>query len=843
MRYLVICLGLLLLAVTVSAQTAVISPLNPIVQPGATTTLSCASNCGTGGSWACANISNGGTCLGSVNSSTGIYTAPASLAANQSIGGYQLFPNDHIENVNISALPVNTATGSTLTIEPTGTPGVTRTSGVVTLLYVDNGVQPPALSTVTVSGVTDSSFNGTVQVVHEGGCPGFTNNCFTYNNAGPDTTSGGGTVAVSYLAASGPGKLYYLPSLPTNYVNGSTTTDILNFYHTAANNGTYQVPQWPLANVQAGWFGMVGGDTSTDHHMTMIDTTNGNLSEIYHYVGQMPIVAGSCIENSAGTAASCTGTATPTSFAFNFTNVVGKPVAMGSFTGSDTWLNGAYNLISATTSPLTITVSVTHTANTTTTTAGNASLFKLCATGQGSPTTGACNASSGLKYTYADYALPANGSTDAAGMALAPVTLRADEVNYACANSGAIKHAVRFANSNFYIGRTFVWPATTQAATGTGVVPYGMRYRLKSSYNISGFSACAQILLTQLKNYGMYLVDGTFAGWSLTTDLDNLWPTGAAAMLEINNAGITIDNWEIVDESSLMEVSTSGATNTGEVVTYSATGVSSASTNIDLQGTAVDVATNQYYIMAGTPAQQLVGYSAAGGITWTMSPTVGTLTSGGLYTAPSSVGSMTTTTVTATSSVNGSVAKQMIVYVLPANDFRLIQRTANYTDSGSHIWNSGGAFGIGMSNIPSWQGCCQTSNSYTGTDSSLYSSHLGSSQTGGDYKNDFHVPNGNYTITFNNGTTWPSNTNVRYFYIQGSLLGTIDTVAVMGGDLLNYSAQYNAVVSNNVLSFYNAGIGYQTNNTGDISSISISQVSTIVPTAPIKADVLLSAYK
>jgi hypothetical protein len=203
-----------------------------------------------------------------------------------------------------------------------------------------------------------------------------------------------------------------------------------------------------------------------------------------------------------------------------------------------------------------------------------------------------------------------------------------------------------------------------------------------------------------------------------------------------------------------------------------------------------------------------------------MNPAVGTLTTGGLYTAPSSVATMTTTTVTVTSTVNSAVSAQMIVYVLPSSNFRLTQGTSNYTDSHGNIWYGG--YGIGMSNVPSWQGCCQSSNLFTGTDKQLWWNHLGSSQTQNDYKIDFHVPPGVYAVTFNQGTFAAIGADVRYFYAQGSLIDTIDTTAVAGGQYLPYTLTRNVTVgSKNTLSFYNAGIGKQASNSGDISSIYI----------------------
>jgi hypothetical protein len=97
-------------------------------------------------------------------------------------------------------------------------------------------------------------------------------------------------------------------------------------------------------------------------------------------------------------------------------------------------------------------------------------------------------------------------SADAAGLSVFAGLLRYDEVA-----SGVINHAIRFtlphtkndANEGY-----FVEPATHAAGTDWGVSNVmGMRIRLKASFNISGYSAANQVILTAMKNYGMILAD------------------------------------------------------------------------------------------------------------------------------------------------------------------------------------------------------------------------------------------------------------------------------------------------------------------------------------------------
>ena len=93
-------------------------------------------------------------------------------------------------------------------------------------------------------------------------------------------------------------------------------------------------------------------------------------------------------------------------------------------------------------------------------------------------------------------------SADAAGLSIFAGLARYDEVA-----SGAIKHALRFTLQNSRAA--FVPPASHWAATtsNASAAPMGMRMRLKSSFNISGFSATNQVILTALQQYGMIMAD------------------------------------------------------------------------------------------------------------------------------------------------------------------------------------------------------------------------------------------------------------------------------------------------------------------------------------------------
>ena len=113
---------------------------------------------------------------------------------------------------------------------------------------------------------------------------------------------------------------------------------------------------------------------------------------------------------------------------------------------------------------------------------------------------GTLSAQSGFSFDLTGYALRPKGYTTAceAGVAMFPGLVRYDEVS-----SGAINHALRV--SVPATDHSYVWPARS---TGTGSTdgrypPMGQRYRLKASFDTSGYSPQAKTILEALKKYGM----------------------------------------------------------------------------------------------------------------------------------------------------------------------------------------------------------------------------------------------------------------------------------------------------------------------------------------------------
>jgi hypothetical protein len=108
-------------------------------------------------------------------------------------------------------------------------------------------------------------------------------------------------------------------------------------------------------------------------------------------------------------------------------------------------------------------------------------------------------------------------SADAAGLPIFPGLVRYDEVA-----SGKISHAIRFTLPDSRAA--FIPPASHWAATSTNslAAPMGMRLRLKSSFDISGFSTNVQVILTALKKYGMIMADNGSAMY-LSGAPDSRW--------------------------------------------------------------------------------------------------------------------------------------------------------------------------------------------------------------------------------------------------------------------------------------------------------------------------------
>lgn len=115
-------------------------------------------------------------------------------------------------------------------------------------------------------------------------------------------------------------------------------------------------------------------------------------------------------------------------------------------------------------------------------------------------------ASSGAIFNLKSDALRPDGwtSADAAGLPIFPGLVRYDEVL-----KGSIDHAIRFTLRSSNVKPAYISPARHKVNSGGGQysLPFGAKIRLKSSFDISGFTPVQQVILTAMKKYGLILAD------------------------------------------------------------------------------------------------------------------------------------------------------------------------------------------------------------------------------------------------------------------------------------------------------------------------------------------------
>jgi len=161
-------------------------------------------------------------------------------------------------------------------------------------------------------------------------------------------------------------------------------------------------------------------------------------------------------------------------------------------------------------------------------------------------------AGSGAIYDLRSNALRPAGwtSADAAGLPILHGLVRYEEVS-----AGEIRHALRFTAR--YTQRAFVWPARHFASSSTDPArpPMGIRFRLKASFDISGFPSEVQVILKALKVYGLILADNG-GDWFISGAPDERWDNDVLRALK----SVHGRDFEAVDTSSLMVHPDSGAT-------------------------------------------------------------------------------------------------------------------------------------------------------------------------------------------------------------------------------------------------------------------------------------------
>jgi hypothetical protein len=154
------------------------------------------------------------------------------------------------------------------------------------------------------------------------------------------------------------------------------------------------------------------------------------------------------------------------------------------------------------------------------------------------------HAGSGAIFDLGSYDLRPDGwtSADAAGLPILPGLVRYDEVA-----AGEIRHAIRFTAPQ--TRRAYVWPARHYASslTGSQYPPMGQRFRLKASFDISGFSPEVRVILQAMKTYGIILADNG-SSWLISGAPDERWDNDVLRELRQVHGS----DFEAVDVSLLM---------------------------------------------------------------------------------------------------------------------------------------------------------------------------------------------------------------------------------------------------------------------------------------------------
>ena len=155
------------------------------------------------------------------------------------------------------------------------------------------------------------------------------------------------------------------------------------------------------------------------------------------------------------------------------------------------------------------------------------------------------DASSGALFPLDSYTLRPDGwtSADAAGLPILPGLVRWEEVE-----AGTISHAIRFTAPE--TRKEHIWPARHDASSLTQprYPPMGQRFRLRSDFDVSPFSARLQVIFRAFKEYGMILADNG-SPWYISGVPDGNWDNDelAAGFAQVEGS-----DFEAVDVSSLM---------------------------------------------------------------------------------------------------------------------------------------------------------------------------------------------------------------------------------------------------------------------------------------------------
>ena len=140
-------------------------------------------------------------------------------------------------------------------------------------------------------------------------------------------------------------------------------------------------------------------------------------------------------------------------------------------------------------------------------------------------------------------------SADAAGFPIAALLPTADEVA-----AGAVNHAIRFILPNARMKQgVYVHPASHAGgptSTNANAPPYGVHFRLKSTFDESGFDTGEKVILDAMKKYGMLLSDGGNIALTFADDRTTTAKWAGVGVSALSFQSVTVNDFEVVDLGS-----------------------------------------------------------------------------------------------------------------------------------------------------------------------------------------------------------------------------------------------------------------------------------------------------
>jgi hypothetical protein len=137
-------------------------------------------------------------------------------------------------------------------------------------------------------------------------------------------------------------------------------------------------------------------------------------------------------------------------------------------------------------------------------------------------------------------------SADAAGFPIGALLPTADEVA-----AGAVNHAIRFILPNERMKKdVYVHPAThagSPSSTNPNAPPYGVRLRLKASFDDSAYDAGEKVILAAMKKYGLLLSDGGTVALTFADDRTSTAKWASLGVTAQSFGAIGVDSFEVVD--------------------------------------------------------------------------------------------------------------------------------------------------------------------------------------------------------------------------------------------------------------------------------------------------------